>query len=45
MPYYGILTTLPASIHHPLTTLGQAIPDGLGSIGCYSSETRWTSQE
>ncbi|HIJ84111.1 MAG: hypothetical protein HW380_193 [Magnetococcales bacterium] len=48
MPYYGVVTTLPTIPNASFTTVGSAIPiedNPSGIIGCYSAETRWSSQQ
>ncbi|MBF0131790.1 MAG: hypothetical protein HQL75_04280 [Magnetococcales bacterium] len=48
MSYYGVITTLPTIPEADFTLIGDAIPiedspGGVG-VGCYSAETRWSSQ-
>ncbi|MBF0146352.1 MAG: hypothetical protein HQL84_10075 [Magnetococcales bacterium] len=47
MPYYGIIVTPPDIPETAFTLVGDAIPiEGgpAGMVGCYSAETRWSSQ-
>lgn len=47
MPYYGIIFTLPETIEAKFNIVGYSIPiEDLpnGDVGCYSAETRWSSQ-
>ncbi|MBF0109283.1 MAG: hypothetical protein HQL76_08915 [Magnetococcales bacterium] len=47
MPYYGIISSLPDIPAATFTLVGDAIPiegSPAGIVGCYSAETRWSSQ-